>query len=295
MALGKICDAVKSGRILVCDGAWGTTFMKMGMKAGECPEAWNLTRFEDVKAVAESYIEAGADMVETNSFGGSRFKLERYGLGDKVAEINEAAARASREAAGDGAFVLGSVGPTGKMLILEEVTKEELYEAFKEQSVALEKGGADAICVETMSDGEEAAIAVRAAKENTRCEVICTFTFDKTVQGDFRTMMGLTPRQAVDAAVAAGADIVGANCGRGMADMVEIVRLMRQAAPGMALMVQANAGLPVSVDGVIVYPETPEVMAGYVKALVEAGANIIGGCCGTTPEHIRAIRAEVGR
>lgn len=294
MALGKITDAVKKGRMLVSDGAWGTTLLKMGLRPGECPEAWNLNRFETVKAIAQSYIEAGADMVETNSFGGNYFKLKNYGLEDKVAEINEAAARASLQAANGRAWVLGSMGPSGKMLIIEEVTEQELYEAFKEQAQALERGGVNAICIETMSDGTEAEIAVRAAKENTRCEVICTFTFDKTVRGDFRTMMGLSPRQAVEIVKAAGADIAGTNCGHGMEDMAEIVRQMREAGPELPLLVHANAGLPVNVNGEDVYPESPETMAGYVKALVKAGANIIGGCCGTTPEHIRKIKAEVG-
>lgn len=295
MALGKICDAVKSGRILVSDGAWGTTLQKMGLRPGECPEAWNLNRFENVKAVAKSYIEAGSDMVETNSFGGNCFKLKNYGLEDKVSEINEAAARASLQAADGKAWVLGSIGPSGKLLIIEEVTEQELYDAFKEQAQALERGGAHAICIETMSDGAEAEIAVRAAKENTGCEVICTFTFDKTVRGDFRTMMGLSPQQAIEIVKATGADIAGTNCGHGMEDMVEIVRQMREAAPEMPLLVHANAGLPTNVNGEDVFPETPEDMAGHVKALVEAGANIIGGCCGTTPEHIRKIKAEVGK
>ncbi|MGE5495321.1 MAG: homocysteine S-methyltransferase family protein [Burkholderiales bacterium] len=288
-----IADAVREGAILVSDGAWGTFLYGKGLKPGECPESWNIERFEDVKAIAESYIDAGADMVETNSFGGSRIKLAHFGLDGRTAEINEAAARASREAAGKDKYVIASIGPTGKMLIMEDVTEQQLYDAFKEQAAALEKGGADAICIETMSDKDEAAIAVKAAKENTKCEIICTFTFEKTISGDYRTMMGVSPADAAKAAVEAGADIIGTNCGNGIERMIDIVKEMRAAYPDKPILVHANAGLPVSVDGRDVYPDTPEIMASFVPELVKAGANIIGGCCGTTPEHIRAIKSAV--
>jgi len=289
----KIVEAVKAGRILVSDGAWGTFLQKKGLQPGESPELWCLERPEDVKEIALSYADAGADMVETNSFGGTSFKLEHYGLTDKVAEINQAAARLSREAAGPDKWVLGSVGPTGKILMMGDVTDEELYESFKEQAVALEKGGADAVCVETMSALDEAAIAVRAAKENTSLEVICTFTFEQTVNGDYRTMMGVAPAEMAAAITDAGADIIGTNCGNGMERMVDIVKEVSAVAPDTPILVHANAGAPVNVDGVDTFPETPEDMRKRVPALVAAGANIIGGCCGTTPEHIKAIKEAV--
>ncbi|MEI6131403.1 MAG: homocysteine S-methyltransferase family protein [Bacillota bacterium] len=290
MPVGKIVDAVKSGRVLVSDGAWGTFLYKKGLKPGECPEKWCLERFDDVKDIAQSYIDAGADMVETNSFGGTCYKLEHFGLADKVSEINEAAARASKAAAGPDKWVIASIGPTGKMLVTEEVTEDELYEAFKVQAVALEKGGADAICIETMSDIEEASIAIKAVKENTKCEAIATFTFERTVRGDYRTMMGVSPTAAAEAAIEAGADVIGANCGNGMERMIEIVKEIRTVAPTTPILVHANAGLPVNVDGKDVFPESPSDMAAFVKELVAAGANIIGGCCGTTPEHISAMK-----
>ncbi|MCL5096479.1 MAG: homocysteine S-methyltransferase family protein [Candidatus Omnitrophica bacterium] len=288
-----ILAAVQSGKILVSDGAWGTFLQKKGLKPGECPELWCITQRADVLDVARSYIEAGADMIESNSFGGTRFKLEHYGLANRAAEINEAAARISREATGPDKWVIASMGPTGKMLVTGEVSEADLYEAFKEQAMALAKGGADALCIETMSAVDEAAIAVRAARENTGCEVICTFTFQRGAKGQYRTMMGVSPAQAAQKAIEAGAHIVGANCGNGMERMIDVVREMRPTAGKTPILVHANAGLPKNIDGVDVFPEGPEEMAGRVRTLIEAGAKIVGGCCGTTPAHIRAIRSAV--
>jgi len=288
----KIVEAVKSGRVLVSDGAWGTFLQQKGLKPGECPELWNVERPDDIRAIAQSYIDAGSDMVETNSFGGTCFKLEHYGLEGRVSEISEAAARLSREAAGD-LWVIASIGPTGKMLLMGDVTEEELYNGFKEQAVALEKGGADAICIETMSALDEATLAVKAAKENTDCEVIVTFTFEQTVNGDYRTMMGVSPEQAAKEMLEAGADIIGTNCGNGIERMIDIVKALRAAAPDTPILVHANAGLPKSIDGVDVFPESPAEMAGKIPALIAAGANIVGGCCGTTPEHIKAMKEVV--
>ncbi|MDD2765159.1 MAG: homocysteine S-methyltransferase family protein [Opitutaceae bacterium] len=288
-----ILAAVQSGRVLVSDGAWGTFLQKKGLKPGECPELWCVERRAEVLDVARNYINAGADMIESNSFGGTRFKLEAYGLADRVAEINEAAARISREAAGPDRWVIASIGPTGKMLVTEEVTEDELYAVFKEQAVALAKGGADALCIETMSAADEAAIAVRAAREHTDRAVICTFTFQAGSQGQYRTMMGVSPTQAAQAAIQAGAHIVGTNCGNGMEHMVAIVKEMRAAAGTTPILVHANAGLPKNVNGTDVFPESPADMAARVKAVVDAGANIVGGCCGTTPAHIQAIRRAV--
>ena len=285
----KITEALKNGKILVSDGAWGTYLQKKGLVPGECPEAWNITHAEDVLDIARSYIDAGADMVETNSFGGSRFKLEKYGLGEKVREFNRSAAAISRQAAGPDRFVLGSVGPTGKLLIMEEVTEEELYDAFLEQSMALEEGGVNAIMIETMTDLDEARIAVRAARENTGCEVFCTMTFEKIIGGEFRTMMGISPTEMAETLIAAGADLIGTNCGNGMEDMIGMVREIRKLNSSIPVLVHANAGMPRYQDGVTTFPESPEDMALHVKGIVEAGANIVGGCCGTTPAHIRKV------
>ena len=290
--MGKITDRVKQGKILVSDGAWGTFLHAKGLKPGQCPELWNIEHAEEVFDIAKSYIDAGADMVETNSFGGSSFKLVHYGLADRCSELNEAAAAISRKAAGS-KFVLGSVGPTGKILMMEEVTPEEVYESFKEQVIALEKGGVDAIIIETFTDIDEARLAIRAAKENTSVEVICTMTFEKTVNGEYRSMMGVSPTEMMQELVPEGVDIIGANCENGIEGMIEIVKEIRLCDATIPVLVHANAGMPIYHDGKTLFPESPLQTAGFVKAIIDAGVNIIGGCCGTTPEHIRQIAKVV--
>ncbi len=291
--MASILKALKSKKVLVSDGAWGTFLQARGLKPGECPERWNIDHPDVVYEIARSYIEAGSDMIETNSFGGSPVKLGAYGLMEQVREINKAAASISRRAAGKEHFVLASMGPSGKILMMEEITEGELYDSFRVQAEALEEGGADAIVIETMTDLSEALIAVKAAREGTKLEVICTMTFDKTVDGDFRTMMGVSPSEMTSALVDSGADIIGTNCGHGMKDMAGIVREIRSVHSTIPVLVHANAGIPVYQEGQTVYPESPELMAQLLIPVLDAGANIVGGCCGTTPAHIRLIRKVV--
>jgi 5-methyltetrahydrofolate--homocysteine methyltransferase len=282
----KLTERIKAKEILISDGAWGTFLQQKGLQPGECPELWNLTHRDDVLSIAQSYVNAGSDMIETNSFGGSRFKLEHFGLADKVYDINKAAAEISREAAGKDVYVLGSIGPTGKFLMMEEVTAEELTEGFREQAMGLEAGGANAIIIETFTDLDEARCAIKAAKENTSLEVICTMTFDKGVDGTYHSMMGVSPAAMTTELIEAGADIIGANCGNGMEGMIAITKEIRSVNAEIPILIHANAGAPIYKDGVTTFPETPEYMAGLVHELILGGANIIGGCCGTTPEHI---------
>lgn len=285
----RLINQLSQQKVIISDGAWGTSLQAKGLSQGECPESWNLSHRDDVKAIAQSYFDAGASLIKTNSFGGSSFKLKNFQLDHKVFEINKAAAEISKEVVTDKAFVLGSVGPSGKIIMMGDVSAEELYESFKEQCKGLETGGADAILVETMSDLEEALYAVRAAKENTDCTIICTMTFEKTVDGTFRSMFGVSPTDMVEPLINAGADIIGANCGNGMEGMIEITKEIRRVNPHVPICIHANAGLPQMIDGETVFPESPEHMASLLPLLTKAGAQIVGGCCGTTPSHIKKI------
>lgn len=285
----SLLSALHNKKLLVSDGAWGTFLHQYGLQPGECPELWNVTHRDDVFAIAKSYVDAGADIIMSNSFGGSPVKLEHYGLKDRTAELNKAAAAISRDAAGDDHLVLASVGPTGVMLMMGDVPEEELFDGFCVQAQALKDGGADAICIETMSALDEACLAVRAAKQATGLEVVCTFTFEKTAAGEYRTMMGVSPAEMVAAVIEAGASVIGSNCGNGFDQMIDIVQEIRQVDRNIPVLIHANAGIPVYENGKTVFPETPEMMASKVQKLIDSGANIIGGCCGTTPDHIRAL------
>jgi 5-methyltetrahydrofolate--homocysteine methyltransferase len=289
----SILKALENDKILISDGGWGTFLHQLGLGVGECPEIWNVTHRKEVYSIAKSYIDAGSDMILTNSFGAHPIRLEHFGFQDRAFELNGAAAEISREAAGDNHFVLGSIGPSSAILVMEEVSQEKVYDGFRIQVEALSKGGADAICVETMSAIDEASLAVRAAKEFTDLEVICTFTYQKTVHGYYRTMMGVSPADMIAAIKEAGADIIGANCGVGTDQMIEVVHEIREADQTTPVLVHVNAGIPEIKNNVTIFPESPEMMSLKMKDLINAGANIIGGCCGTTPEHIRAFVKEI--
>jgi 5-methyltetrahydrofolate--homocysteine methyltransferase len=291
--MGIILNKLAEGKTLVSDGAWGTFLHQKGLKADECPESWNLSRPGDVLAIAQSYVEAGADLILTNSFGGSPHKLEGYGLRDQAYALNKAAAEISKQAAGDRALVMGSMGPTGIMVMMGEVPPQEILAGFQEQARGLVDGGVDGLVVETMTDPEEARLAIEAIKKVSNLDVACTFTFSKTQTGEYRTMMGTGVEEFLAMALSAGVDIIGANCGNGTAGMIEIVREIRTLNTDIPVLVHANAGLPQYRDGQTIFPESPGEMAPQMKDLVAAGANMVGGCCGTTPEHIRQIVAEL--
>jgi 5-methyltetrahydrofolate--homocysteine methyltransferase len=275
---------------VVTDGAWGTQLQQRGLPVGACPDAWNLTQPEKVEEVARAYVEAGSQVILTNTFGANRCVLSRHGLEGKVAEINRAGVEISLRAAAGRAMVFASVGPSGIMLMMGQMTEDELKAVFSMQARAIADAGADGIVIETMSDPAEAALAVAASVE-TGLPVVACMTFDSGAKKD-RTMMGATPEQAAERLLAAGADVIGSNCGHGIEGMVEVCRRFR-AVSDRPIWIKANAGLPENVGGQTVYRQTPAEFAGYVPQLIEAGASFVGGCCGTTPEFIRVLSAEV--
>jgi methionine synthase I (cobalamin-dependent) len=272
---------------VLLDGAWGTQMQARGLKSGECPDEWNLTHPERVREVARAYVDAGSRIILSNTFRANRISLAGEGLAERAAEIARAGAAISREAAAGTAYVFASIGPSGKILMSGDVTEEALSDAFVEQAKALAEGGADGLAVETMSDLDEARIAIAAAKA-TGLPVAATMVFDTGKNKD-RTMMGATPERSAETLAEAGVDIIGANCGCGIAGYVEICRRLRAAA-GRPVWIKANAGLPELVDGRPVYRMTAAEFASYVPALKEAGAGFMGGCCGTSPDFIRAMR-----
>ncbi|GMV96099.1 MAG: homocysteine S-methyltransferase family protein [Phycisphaerae bacterium] len=280
-----------TGKVTVADGAWGTELDRLGCPPGFCREEWNVTRPELVLSVARSYVAAGARIILTNTFGANRYVLERHGRADQVAAFNRAGAALSKQAAGKQARVFGSIGPSGKIVMMGEVDDGELYEAFREQACALAEGGADGLVVETMTELAEAVTAVRAAK-TTGLLVVASMTFDSGKER-VNTMMGVTPAQAVKALTDAGADLIGCNCGIGIDNYVKVTAMLR-AGTDKPIWVKANAGLPEIEGGKVVYRVTPQEYAAKTRELAKAGANVIGGCCGTTPDFIKALAAVFG-
>ncbi len=285
-----------SSRVLVCDGGMGTELIALGLDSGACGMLWNAERPDDVLSVHRAYRDAGCDLVTSNSFGGNRPMLDRHHAGGRLAELNRLAAATAARAAGDEAWVLGDVGPFGDFLEpMGDTTEDELLAIFIEQMSALRDGGADAFLVETMADPGEVAVAIRAARAVApHLPVIATYTFQKTA-GVFRTLMGTTAAQAVAAALEAGADIVGTNCGTDLDldDYVALARELVAAAGNTPVIVQPNAGAPKSGPDGFSYDATPAEMAACARRLVDAGVRIVGGCCGTNPSHLRAIAAEL--
>lgn len=286
----SLLERIRRGDVLIADGAMGTMLFQRGLKPGACPEEVNLSDPQVLVDIAADYLDAGAEIIQTNTFGGSPLKLERFSLEDRAEEINRRAVESVRKAIGDRAYISGSCGPSGRLIIpYGDTAPEQIYESAERQMRALADAGVDVICVETMTDITEAALNIRAAKAIAPdIPVMATMTFDRTPKG-FYTIMGVTIENAADELTKAGADIIGSNCGHGSELMIKIAKefTIRSARP---LIIQSNAGLPEIIDGVPVYPESPEYMAENARELIEIGVSIIGGCCGTTPDHIRALR-----
>jgi methionine synthase I (cobalamin-dependent) len=271
---------------VITDGAWGTELQARGLGLGEFPDAWNLTHADRVAEVAQAYVQAGSQIILTNTFGANRIRLGDHSAADHLAEINTRGVEISRQAAKGRARVFASIGPTGKLLMTGEVTADQLRAAFSEQARELAQAGADALVVETMSDLEEAKLALSAARE-TGLPVVVSMVFDSGKNKD-RTMMGATPEQAAQTLAEAGADVIGANCGQGIAGFVAVCQRLR-ATTDRPLWIKPNAGLPTMVEGRAQYCTRPEEFAAFVPELIKSGANFIGGCCGTRPDFIAAI------
>ncbi len=276
---------------LLLDGGWGTQLQLKGLPLGALPDLWNISDPEKVEEVADSYVQAGSDIILTNTFGANKFLLAPHDAADQVAEINRRGVEISKKAAAKSkdrkVRVFASIGPTGVILMMGEVSEDELFSAFLDQAKAIRDGGADAIVCETMSDPQEAALAVRAAKE-AGLPCVASMTFDSGKNKD-RTMMGTTPEQEVELMTAAGADAIGSNCGQGIEGFIAICKRMR-AVTDLPLWMKGNAGLPQMIDGKTVYSQTPEHFAQSAKILLQEGANFIGGCCGTNPKYIAELR-----
>ena len=284
-------DELLRKRVVVCDGAMGTMLISAGLMSG-CPEELNVTAPDEVRRIHAAYVACGVDIVETNSFGGNPIKLASYNLADRTHEVNSAAARLAREAAGDRALVAGSIGPTGHFLKpLGTLSSDEAREAYGRQAQALADGGADLLIVETMSDLAELSAAVAGARDTTSLPIVCTLTFRRGTN----TIMGVSASRAATALKDMGVKAIGANCSTGPKEMEAVLAEMRRAYPEATLVAQPNAGMPrMAENRRIVYDCSPQELAEYARRFVDLGVNIIGGCCGTTPEHIRALVEAVG-
>ena len=290
----ELLNRIYQGETIISDGGTGTYLQKNGLEPGGCPEEFNVSHPEVIKKMAREYFEAGSDMVLTNSFGGSVFRQKHYGFEDSVFKFNKLAAQLAKSQAPEHGFVCGSLGPTGEFLRpLGLVSNQEMYDSFKNQALALEEGGADCVVIETMLDIDETSIAIQAVRENTSMLAMATMTFDLGPRGFF-TMMGVTPEDAAKKLEQSGAQVIGANCGNGIERMIEIASKMRNSTD-QPMMINCNAGIPSLVSGEILYPETPEYMAEQFMKLKDVGVNIIGGCCGTSPEHIKALSDAINK
>ncbi len=286
-------ERLEQEKILVSDGAIGSLLFEKGLNPGDCPERFNLERPEILAEIAQAYLQAGADMIQTNTFGASPLKLSDYNLDDKTIEINRKAVEIVKRVVDSKAFVYGSVGPTGKMLLpYGDIEPATMKDNYKRQIGTLIEAGVDLLCIETMTDLNEAVIAIQSARELSQdIPIITTMTFDVIPQGCV-TIMGNKVSEVCAKLEEAGANVIGSNCGNGTNNMIAIAKEFVENTE-LPIIIQSNAGIPTIIDDQVVYQETPKEFADFTKILLELGVSIIGGCCGTTPQHIRAIRQIV--
>jgi 5-methyltetrahydrofolate--homocysteine methyltransferase len=289
MPMPLIDALIEKGPVLL-DGAWGTELQARGLAVGEVPDYWNLAHPDRVEDVARAYVEAGSDIILTNTFRANAIALANHPDVSKLEQVNIAGVEISKRAAGGRARVFASIGPTGKLLLMRQVDEASLRATFEQQAQALAAGGADAIVVETMADLEEARLAIEAAR-TTGLPVVACMVFDSGKKKD-RTMMGVTPEQAAEALTLAGADVIGANCGNGIDGYIPVCTRMASATD-RPIWIKANAGLPTLEGLETVYRTTPEEFASHLDELIDAGARFIGGCCGTNPAFIAALRERL--
>ena len=289
----SLISRIEAGEILITDGGTGTYLQEHGLNPGASPELFNISNPEKVINLAEKYYRAGSDIVLTNSFGGSKFMLSKYGAGDRVFELNRKAAELACSVRPSDKYVLGSIGPIGELVQpVGQVSKDELFTAISQQVNGLVMGGVDGILLETQFDLNETITAVKASKSQTDLPIFATMVFDKGPRGYF-TMMGTQPKEAVERLMETGIDVVGANCGNGIWGMVEIAKEMRSAG-AENLIIQSNAGVPAIRNRSIEYPEKADYMVKGFEVLSNGIANIIGGCCGTSPKHIAELYRLLG-
>lgn len=280
-------------QVMVTDGSWGVLLQGKGLPPGACPDAWNIEKPAVVAGIAEAYLAAGADIILTNTLRANRFALAHWGMQDKVQELTHSGVQLSRQAAGKNALVFASLGPTGKIVMTGDTPTEEISAAFAEQAKAMEQAGADAVLCETFVELDEIALAAKAVREHTKLPVVLSMSFTAGKDGT-TSIMGNTPADLAHLGLQVGAAAIGANCGTGPDRFVRLAQMFRAATP-MPIWIKPNAGMPQLREGKTVFPLKAAEFAAHVPALIAAGANFIGGCCGTNPDFIKAIRAEVDK
>jgi methionine synthase I (cobalamin-dependent) len=293
--MNNLANLLQTNKPILLDGAMGTMLFAAGLEAGKCPEEWNVLHPEKVREIHRAYIEAGSQIILTNTFGGSKIRLESHGLADQVRKLNEAAAknaRAEADAVDHIVVVAGSIGPSGQLLEpIGTLKAEDARQSFADQAAGLAAGGVDMFWIETMSDLEEVKAAIAGVRSVSDLPIAATMSFDS----HGHTMMGIKPEQAANALHLEEIQFIGANCGTGSDELIEAIKAIKATNPELPLIAKANAGIPQMVGSEVVYNGSPELMADYAVTVWNEGARLIGGCCGSTPAHIKAMAEALAK